>query len=273
MDAIPADPFALAILGLAALIAAVLVLYGARELRLASQVLRSRPDSVLDATGGGPVELRGRAEPAGKALRAPFTGTPCLAYEYEVEEERSTKNGTTWRAIDSGDRYVPFLLDDGSGKILVEPPGASVRLSRDAHITVEGGTEPPERIARYIEATEDVDCQNTALDLRLFELKTGTDRRFTERRLDVGEEVHVLGTARYDTTVSRTSGQVNAAVGLDEAARSSGRWARLRRRLFGYPFVVSDRSERDLGVLAALFGIGAVLGAVLVVALPLLWLL
>lgn len=258
--------FVILLLALVGLVALAFVAYGVRELQVASHVLRSRPNSVLEATQGGPIELRGTATPAGGTLRSPFTNTPCLAYEYEVEEEYNTKNGTSWRTIDSGDRYVPFRLEDDSGSVLIEPPGASFRLTAEDRIHVEGGTEPPATIQRFIDANEDVDCENTSMDLRIFELRTGSDRRFTERRLDVDEAVHVLGTARHDTTVSRRAGEVNAAVGIGEAALSDDRWVRLRHRLFGYPFVVSDRGERSLGLRAALVGGGAIVGGLLLVA-------
>lgn len=267
------DPVSLGILAIAAAVALGCLAYGVAELRLANAVLRSRPDSVLETTDGGPVELRGTAEPASGVVRSPFTETPCLAYEYVVEEKRqsNSKHGTStnWVTIASGDEYVPFSLDDGSDSVLIEPPGADFRLGEDDRIDVDGGTAPPDPIANFIERTDDVDCQNDSLDLRLFELKTGRDRRFRERRLDVGAAVHVLGTARYDTTVSRSAGQVNAAVGLDEAARAGSRWLRLRHRVFGQPFVISDSTERALGLRAGAIGIGAVLiGAIaLVVAI------
>lgn len=271
MAAAPTNPLSIAVLALASAVFLVCLGYAVRELRLANHVLRSRPNSVLDAPGGGPIELRGTTEPAGGALRSPFTETPCLAYEYAVEEERNSKHGTTWTTIASGESYVPFRLEDDSGSVYVEPPGADFRLTSEDRIVIEGGTAPPDPIQRFVDREEDVDCQNRTLDLRLFELRTGKDRRFVERRLDVGEEVHVLGTARYDTTVGREAGQVNAAVGIGEAALSDDRWVRLRHRLFGYPFVVSDSSERGLGVRAALYGAGAILGGTTLVVVAVLW--
>lgn len=251
-------PLAAGILALVAAASLVSLAYGLGELRLAYHVLRSEPESTLDATDGGPIELRGTARSAGRTVRSPFTDARCLVCEYEVREEHNTQNGKSWRTIDSGTEYAPFLLEDGSGSVLIEPPGADVRLEASDRIDVKGGTEPPERIRRYIDETEDVDDQNTAVDLRVFELTTGRDRRFVERRLEAGEEAHVLGTARYDTTVSRTAGQVNAAVGIDERALSSSLPARVRHRLFGYPFVISDRSERGLGLRAGAAGVAAV---------------
>lgn len=261
-------------IGLVALIEAISILalaYGLRELRLAWLVLRSRPVDVLETTRGGPVELRGTARPARGVVESPFTETACLAYEYAVEEERNTENGRTWETIDSGEGYVPFRLEDDSGSVLIEPPGASLRLSRERRIDVEGGARPPEPIRRFVEREDDVDSEESTLNLGPLELKTGRDRRYVERRLDVGEEVHVLGTARYDTTASKRAGDVNAVVGVDEAVLSESRWVRIRHRLFGHPFVISDRSERWLGIRAAGYGAGAILGGVVLGGLAALW--
>lgn len=237
--------------------------YGLRELRLAHRILRSGTDSVLETTDGGYVELRGSVEPVENPLESPFTGTACVACEYAVKEERSSQHGTNWTTIESGSGIVPFRLDDGSGSVLVEPTGSDLRLERDDRIEVDGGTAPPPKVQEYIERTEDVECENETLDLRVIELATGSDRRYVEKRLDAGAEAHVLGSARYDTTVASESGQVNAVVGAAEAARSPSRWHRLRHRLFGRPFVVSDRSERRLGLYAGAVGLALVVGTVL----------
>ncbi|RKD98275.1 GIDE domain-containing protein [Halopiger aswanensis] len=262
MVPLPVDPFVLALLALAAVVSLVALGYGIAELRLAVLVLRSRPSAVLETPGGGPVELRGTAKPVGGVLRSPFTETPCLAYEYVVEEERDSKNGRHWTTVASGDEYLPFRLDDGSGSVLIEPPGADFRLATDARIEVDGGTEPPAPIARFIDRTEDLDSENTSIDLRVFELRTGRDRRFVERRLEPGETVHVLGTARYDPSASSAAGDVNAAVGIDERALSPSRWLRLRHRLFGHPFVIAEGSERWLGLRAGAVGLASILGGV-----------
>lgn len=270
MSTASTGPFEIALLAIAALAWIVCLGFGIRELQLANHVLRSRPNSVVEAPGGGPVELRGTAEPVGRALRSPFAETACVAYEYEVEEERNTKNGRTWATIHSGERYVPFRLNDGSGSVLIEPPGADFRFTTERRLEVDGGDAPPEPIRRFIAETEAVDDQERSVDLRLFELRTGKDRRFVERRLDVGETAHVLGTARYDST-SKKAGDVNAAVGIGEAALSERRSVRIRHRLFGYPFVISDRSERAIGLRALAFGVTAIAAGSALVVWAVLW--
>ncbi|MFC3958089.1 E3 ubiquitin ligase family protein [Halovivax cerinus] len=241
-------------------VAAVAVGYAVRELRLAHRILRSGTESVLETPDGGYVELRGTVDAVDTPLEAPFSGAACVACEYAVEEERSTQNGTHWATIESGSRVVSFRLDDGTGSVLVDPAGCDLRLDRDDRIRVDGGTVPPPRIQAYIDQTESVDDENETLDLRVIELRTGANRRYIEKRLDVGATAHVLGTARYDTTAATGAGHVNAVVGVADAARAPGRWRRLRHRLFGLPFVLSDRSERRLALTAGAIGLGIVGG-------------
>lgn len=250
---------------------AVLAL-GLLELRLAWRILRQDPDSVLDAPDGGPIELVGVAEPDDRTLRSPFTGTECLAYAFEVEQEQHTNNGRTWKRIASGEQTVPFRLRDDTGSVLVEPPGADLRLGRERRITVAGGERPPERIARFVEGDDRVSDQNRSIDLGPFELKTGKDRRFVEKRLDVGEQVHVLGTARFDTAAARKSGQVNAVVGIDPDVLDSGQLRWYLTRLVGPPFLVSDTHERGtakriaaVGAVASLIGVFGLLVLVAIV--------
>ena len=243
------------------LVALVLVAFGVRELSLAYRILSRDPDRVLDAPKGGPIELVGTVGPEGATLRSPFTDAECVAYEYEVTEKRtrtqttgkSTTTQTYWETIASGREAVPFRLEDDTGEVLVDPAGADLQLDAEHTIRVEGGTEPPEVIARYIRDDERVDDQNRSLDHHQFELHTGNDRRFVERRLDVGEPVHVLGVARY------------AVVGAP--VQAANRWDGLRARLVGPRFLVSDTTERGAGIRVALPGLAAVLVGAVVLAL------
>ncbi len=185
----------------------------------------------------------------------------------EVEEYRSHGKGSSWQTVDEDTIAAPFLVDDGTGTVLVEPAGARTNLSREARIAVDGGEEPPERIRRFIEGNPDVDSENTSLDLKVIELTTGNKRRYVERRLDPEEEVHVLGTARYGRDGLEYAGSVNAVIGprLDDAGDRS-LLTRLRDRIGGRAFVVSDTTERGaawriakpglVALFLAAFGVG-----------------
>lgn len=208
--------------------------------------------SELLTDPGGPIELRGTARVADGAFVGPFTGEECLICETVAEEYRwSIRRGGSWREIDSTFRSVPFLLEDDSGGVIVDPRHADVRMGADAErIDVDGGSAPPERIQRYIEADDGISCENRRLELRPFSIPTGADRRYTERRIRPGEEVYVLGRARSETT---WAGTVNAIVGHESDEP---------------PLLIGEGSARRNGLRALRRG-GTHLGEGLVVALVL----
>jgi hypothetical protein len=204
---------------------------GVREFRTVYHVLTNDPVSVRELPNrSGPVEIEGTvAIPDGDdPVRSRFTDTECLAYEYEAQEYRSSGKSGSWRTLDEGGERVPFLVEDDTGAVRVDPEGADLRL--EGHTTrVDGGEEPPERIARYVASTDAVDTQDESMDLVVAELNYGHDQRFVERRLDPGEEVYVYGTTREASGGGWGSRLVDAAVEDGDSVPE---------------FVVSDTSER-----------------------------
>lgn len=142
------------IIGGILLLAALVSWVSARSQANRAAILRtSRADRVADIVdlqariatdiGGGAfreaVEVRGTPVPLGEPLRAEFSGTPCLAYiatvtrEWEetvtVSDGQGGKRTETRRGSDqvaSNVRSLPFAIDDGSGRIEVQPEGAEV---------------------------------------------------------------------------------------------------------------------------------------------------
>ena len=211
-------------------VAGYLLFVGGRELRTVYHILRNDPLPVRDLHGRrGPVEIEGRAvEGDDGTVEAPFTGSRCLAYTYEVEELRSSGKSESWQTLDTGMDGVDFVVDDGTGRVLVNPDGADIHLESHS-VTVPAGTELPDRLAEYVAATDAVDPQDRTVNLLVTELNVGNRQRFTERRLDVGEDVYIYGLARKGPAVEWGSNLVDALVGDGE----------------GTPvFVISDTDER-----------------------------
>jgi len=233
---------------------------GGRELFRVYHILQNDPVSIRELEGrSGPVEIEGRARPEDDSgtVTAPFTGTECLAYEYEVQELRTSGKHSHWQTIDEGADGVEFGVSDDTGRVRVDPAGAEVKL--DEHtMRVSPGEELPAELAAYVESTDEVEKQDATVDLVVAELNVGNKQRFTERRLDVGESVYVYGQARTSPSTEWGSTGVNVVVGDGEAAPV---------------FVISDTGERETAWQFARGGLvrflaGIVVVAVLVVFLP-----
>lgn len=230
---------------------------GGRGLFGVYHILRNDPVPVRELQGrSGPVEVEGTARPGDDSgtVTAPFTGTECLAYEYEVEELRSSGKNSHWRTLDEGADGVAFEVADDTGRVRVDLEGADVRLE-DRTTRVSPGDELPAELTAYVESTDDVETQDTTVDLLVTELNVGNEQRFTERRLDVGESVYVYGQARTSPSTEWGSARVDVVVGDGEAAPV---------------FVISDTGERETAWRFAGGGLVRLLAGLLVVGLPVL---
>ncbi len=237
---------ALPLFATVALVGLSILTLGLAELRNAARIRNEDPDRAMDATSGGPVELAGAAEPADETVTAPFSGADCLLCEYEVLEYKSSGKHSSWQTVDEDTVGVPFHLEDDTGSVLVDPRGASLNLAKEMDYEVEGGETPPQRIREFVEDSPDVDSEDYTHDLKIVEIKGGNDRRYVERRLDVGAYAHVVGTARgvYEGDAPAPLGTVNAVVDAPDVGDGTllGRW---RRRLAGRPFAVADARQGE----------------------------
>ncbi|MCU4924480.1 E3 ubiquitin ligase family protein [Halobacteria archaeon AArc-dxtr1] len=215
--------------GIALLVAGLgLVAYSVWGLRPAYHVYRGETDDIVGIEHAeGTVELVGTASPIDGAIEAPLTGSDCLAYEYEVEEYQSSGKNSSWRTVDEGAGAVPFRLDDETASVRVDPAGATLALSTDTTVRVDGGEPEPEPIRRFLEHESDLESENSSLDLRVVKIATGNDRKYHERRLDPDGEAYVIGRSTYDVEARETMRDVNAVVEGDGAPT----------------FVVSDSSQ------------------------------
>lgn len=202
---------------------------GGRRLPLLYHLYTGDPVPIRDLVyHDGPVEVEGTARIDEDCATAVFSGTDCLAYEYEVQEYRSSGNSSSWQTLTKGGRAVPFLVEDTSGSVLVEPTAPELHLE-SWRLRVKGGEEPPERIANFIDLVDDVDSQQKSVNLVITELDYGNDQRFIERRLEPGEPVYVYGTVERAAAGEWGSGRIDGT--LTDGSGNS-------------PLIISDSSER-----------------------------
>lgn len=240
---------AIGLLGLAALVGLALAGWGLRQCWFAVRIARTDPTSIR-SVGSGPVEIAGTARVLDRQVRGPFTGTPCLACEYEVQELQHSGKHSYWDDVARGSGRVPFLVEDDTASMVVEPDGATLSLRAET-TRVRGDERPPERIRQFIEDRPDVDSEERSIDVLGLEIDVGADRKYVERRLDPGETVHVYGEAVSDPSATNAVGSIGRVIRAGNRA----------------PFFrITDGSEHDAarrlawrGVPAALAGL-ALLG-------------
>jgi hypothetical protein len=149
-----------------------------------NRAIEDTPTSRVRSAVQGYVELSGRGLPTNPETKGPLTGIPCTWWRYKIEERGGSGRSRSWSTVDSGTSDVPFLLDDGTGRCLVDPRGAEVFPS--ASDVWYGATDWP-----------DVRIPNGT---GIFERLIGglmTDKyRYTEHRLQQQEQLYAIGAFR-----------------------------------------------------------------------------
>jgi hypothetical protein len=107
--------------------AAAYCLWYACRAWIKSRLIADTPTSRIRSAAQGYIALCGRGLPSDEAaFKAPLTGKPCTWWRYKIEERRYTGRSRSWCNVGSDASTVPFLLDDGTGRCLVDPRGAEV---------------------------------------------------------------------------------------------------------------------------------------------------
>lgn len=155
------------------------------------RAIENTASARIRSAAQGYAEFSGVAALPPKATcRGPLTGLHCVWWRYKIEESRgSGRRG--WHTIDSMTSETPFLLDDGTGKCLVDPRGAEVVAHER---TVWSGSEswPQVRVPPGEGAVG-----------RFFDvLLSGGRYRYTEQRLNADEMMHALGEFRTSGGIS-----------------------------------------------------------------------
>ena len=199
------QPDLVVFLGVSALMGLFVLALGLRELVVTYRLFAIEPTPIADLPNvSGPVEVTGVAWIHERTLRAPLTRRSCLAYEWAIEEERTDPEGETfWETVKWGRRSVPFVVEDDTGSVLVDPRNADVRL----------------------EGKRNVRPGVSGLSIGPFDLSFDGSKRYMETRLDPDEPVYVYGTVTYAPGESREAGQVNARIESGE------------------PFIIADGTE------------------------------
>jgi hypothetical protein len=200
---------------------------GLRKWRLMSRMTPNRP-----TVESGLQEFEGTAHSVEGTVTAPFTGTQSLIAESKVERYDSTGEGSNWDTVTKETDAVPFEVEHDSGVVAVEPDDASHLLTEEFQTVTQDPEELPPEAQQYAEEN-----LSTGSTVELGPVDLGGRRyRFTEKRLDDGEAVYVLGPA------DRSPGSIGGSEAKLAITSGGGGW---RQQLFGDPFVISDTGEEQ----------------------------
>ncbi len=167
------------------------------------RVVENTATARIRSAQQGYVELRGWARPATPEPHlAPLSGTPCCWYRYQVER-RASKG---WRRVEGGSSEAPFLLEDDTGRCLVDPAGAEVHA---AHRRVWYGSD------RHPGRPPAAGGGTLARIGRLLNTEIGGERyRFAESRILEGEALYVAGLFKSEDDLDRADARQRAALEL-----------------------------------------------------------
>lgn len=192
----------------------------------------------------GKAEVKGTARrtEGGSTTESPISRKEALATKVKVEEYQSNSNGGgSWNTVYERNDSVPFVVEDGTGEVRVDPTNSETHLNLELwRERVGGGEEPPDSVRRFLEREEEVDA---AGNYSLGSLDFGQRRRYSEGAVEPGDDVYVLGRASEED-----AGWGEREHVIDEPTESG-------------EFVVSDKSEERLvkegkwqGLLLLVFG-------------------
>lgn len=146
-----------------------------------AHVIADIPTSRVRSAAQGYVELQGTSRLLpGPPNIAPLTGQNCCWWSYRVQQKvvrrRGGRTEVSWKTISSGVSEEPFLLEDETGRCVVDPWGAEVlTVTRDSWYGNLRQPTPNMRRRRY-----------------------GGSYRYTEQRLELGGPLYAIGWFRTE---------------------------------------------------------------------------
>lgn len=188
-------------------------------------LIADTPTSTVRSLALGRVELEGVAEPVDGPFETPFSATPAVLYWYSIDDYHENGDGhDEWVTVESGARMAPFYLNDGTGRVLVDPDDADFDV-RETVVEVDEGEDDPEEVARFLDeradrfdavgadgatpggvATFGPEADGVRVGDASDLVAERRRRRYVEKFLPAGEEAYVFGKAMERESVPSDSG-------------------------------------------------------------------
>jgi len=94
------------------------------------RIIMNTPSSKIRSAAMGLVEINGAAR-GPRTIPAGITGEPCYYYRAMAWQLRQSGKNESWKKVADESLYVPFFVDDSTGRLLVDPQGAELDIHRN----------------------------------------------------------------------------------------------------------------------------------------------
>ncbi len=139
-----------------------------RKLRL----IQNTPRISVRAVPMGLVHVHGKVT-GSNILASPVTGTPCYYYKVHLERWKEQGKNQGWQTVQTATDRRTFYVDDGTGKVLINPQSAEYDLPS----TYRGEFGPHAKAGPYLDPSLGPAAGPSEQDLRAYAAKT--DPAFT----------------------------------------------------------------------------------------------
>lgn len=135
------------------IVAGIVLFYrGFRMLQFKRLVLNT-PFSKIRSASMGLVEVSGAAI-GPQTIPAGITGAACYYYCATAWELRQSGNSRQWKKVAEETLYVPFFVDDSTGRLLIDPQGADLDVHRtfrdEFDRSLFGSNMFPENVTQFL---------------------------------------------------------------------------------------------------------------------------
>lgn len=193
---VDADSIWLNALALLGLVTGVFLFFSGFRMLQYKRLILNTPFSKIRSATMGLVEISGM--PTGpQTIFAAITGAPCYYYRARAWQWLDSGKGGSWQPAVDESVCVPFFLEDSTGKVLVNPQGATLDVHRSFYDEIRtsflGKDIPvPESIRKFV-ATRG--------------LAAGDKVRLEEHIIKPGYPLFVFGTLGENATLNSWSAQ------------------------------------------------------------------
>lgn len=191
-----------------ALVGVCLIVFGIKELKLYRQMGRG-VTAIADINDEmDTVLIAGKARAIGEPLKTRFSATNAVAHRWRVcVETNTTDAGSLIRDAVSSSDVQPFILEDETGAIFIEPEGAQLEFEESMYARVKKKEKVPEDLQRFL---EEGDFKQSALTTQSINFL----RLFNESMLRPGENVYIFGPIQKGPAAHAPDGTVAPYVSL-----------------------------------------------------------